>query len=84
MFFVCCGCFASMSQGNLAGEGTSGARADSSVEVGGEEWEDSLVEKLLARLKEQETEIPQLGAPSMEAARVEEGEKSWRVMYVWQ
>ena len=56
MFFVCCGCFTSMSQGNLAGEGTSGARAESSraessVEVGGEEWEDSLVEKLLARLK---------------------------------
>ena len=54
MFFVCCGCFTSMSQGNLAGEGTSGARAESSVEVGGEEWEDSLVEKLLARIKEQE------------------------------
>ena len=42
------------------------------------------MEKLLARLKEQETEIPQLGAPSMEAARVEEGKKSWRIMYVWQ
>ena len=41
MFFVCCGCFTSMSQGNLAGEGTSGARAESSVEVGGEELEDS-------------------------------------------
>ena len=53
-----------MSQGYLAGEGTSGARAESSVEVGGEEWENSLVEKLLARLKQQETEIPQLGAPS--------------------
>ena len=35
MFFVCCGCFTSMSQGNLAGEGTSGARAESSVEVNG-------------------------------------------------
>ena len=65
-----------MSQGNLAGEGTSGARAESSVEVGGEEWEDNLVMKLLARLKQQETEIPQLDAPSTEAARVEDGEKS--------
>ena len=46
------------------------------VEVGGEKWEDSVVEKLLARLKQQETEIPQLGAPFAEAARVEEGEKS--------
>ena len=52
-----------MSQGNLAGEGTSGARAESSVEVGGEEWEDNLVKKLLARLKQQETEIAAVGCP---------------------
>ena len=51
-----------------------GSTSGEDAELGSIEWEDGVVEKLLTRMKEQESESVRLGGSTEDAAQTSEGE----------